>query len=107
MTITSPNPPGSDEEVLDQEFVTVSNTGETTLDLGGWILRDESTVNRFRFPSDAKLDPGQAIDVITGCNPSTGQLAWCADRSVWNNGGDSAFLLDGFGRIVATDRYAP
>ena len=107
VAITSPNPPGPDDEALDSEFVTVTNRGDIDLELDGWILRDESTTNRYRFPPGAQLRAGESVDIITGCEATDGALAWCSERSVWSNGGDSAFLLDSFGRIVATDRYRP
>lgn len=107
VTISSPNPPGPDDEVLNSEFVTVTNRGDADLELDGWILRDESTTNRYRFPPGTRLRAGDSVDIVTGCEATDGALAWCSERSVWSNGGDSAFLLDSFGRIVATDRYRP
>lgn len=32
-------------------------------------------------------------------------ITWCTDQPIWNNGGDTALLLDPAGRIVAVRRY--
>jgi endonuclease YncB( thermonuclease family) len=99
------NPPGRDEEALDQERVVIRNRSDETVDLTGWILRDESTANRFGFPDDTSIAPGAELEIIVGCTPAPNRLTWCNDRPVWNNGGDTALLLDSDGRIVDLLRY--
>ena len=94
------NPPGNDEI----ELAVVTNTGSVTVDLGGFRLRDESSVNRFDFPAYS-LAPGESVTISTGCAAGVGLLAWCTSDPVWNNDGDTALLLDSFGRVVAVERY--
>ena len=95
------DPPGSDEF----ESVTILNTGAESIELAGFILRDESSVNRFDFP-EVTVEPGNEVIVTGSCGTSDGAtLVWCTDQSVWNNTGDAALLLDGAGRIVAFFRY--
>ena len=95
------NPPGSDEA----ESVTIANIGDTPVDLEGFVLRDESSINRFEFPS-VEIAPGGDIEIVTGCQrDDDGTFNWCADQPVWNNEGDTALLLDRVGRIVAFHRY--
>jgi len=44
------------------------------------------------------------IRVYTGCGTNTDtSLYWCSQGAVWNNSGDTAFLLDPSGNIH--DRY--
>ncbi len=105
--ITAPDPPGPDDEALDDEYVTITNEGPAPVDLSGWTLRDESTANRLVFPRGSTIASGASIRVTTGCGGEAAIVAWCAERSVWNNAGDTAFLLDRYGRIIATDRYRP
>lgn len=100
-----PNPPGRDEEALDQERVVIRNRSDAAQNLSGWVLRDESTANRFEFPDGTTLDAGSAIEIVVGCEPAPDRLTWCNDRPVWNNGGDTALLLDPDGRIVDVFRY--
>lgn len=103
---TNPDPPGPDNERLDEEFVTIRNTGDTTVDITDWTLRDESSVNRLRFPPGTTVPPNGELIVASGCSPIIG-IGWCSDGAVWNNNGDSALLLAPEGTVVAHARYAP
>jgi endonuclease YncB( thermonuclease family) len=94
------NPPGPDEDALDLEIVEMTNRSDDDVDLSGFVLRDESTANRFVFPNGTVLGAGDSLEVSAGCDPPGDALAWCADGPVWNNGGDTALLLDPAGRIV-------
>ncbi|MDX1450531.1 MAG: lamin tail domain-containing protein [Acidimicrobiia bacterium] len=97
------DPPGDD---LAGEIVTLGNDGPTPADLSGWVLRDESSANRYSIPSGTVLEPGGILTIWTGCgNDTAADLFWCADQPVWNNGGDAAFLLDPNGNIVSWFRY--
>lgn len=100
-----PDPPGRDEDALDDERVVIRNRSSVPQDLTGWVLRDESTANRYEFPSGAVIGSGASIEVVVGCRPAADRFTWCADRPVWNNGGDTALLLDPDGRIVDLYRY--
>lgn len=97
------NPPGPDNEYLNDEFVTITNGGVGIIDLAGWTLRDESSQNRYMFDAVA-VAPGGRVTVRTGCGsdrPDT--LHWCADRSVWSNAGDTVMLQDTHGNVA--DRW--
>ncbi len=98
------NPPGPDEDALDDEIVAITNSGDTA-DLSGFVLRDESTANRFVFPEGTTIQPKETIEVVSGCNPPPGAIAWCSEGPIWNNGGDSALLLDPSGRVIDHYRY--
>jgi endonuclease YncB( thermonuclease family) len=103
MEITNVNfdPPGAD----DDESVTVVNSGAGPIDLAGFVLRDESSVNRFEFP-DITLASGEELTIVRGCGDGEeGAILWCSDQPIWNNEGDTALLLDEAGRIVAIRRY--
>ena len=100
-----PDPPGRDEEALDEERVIIRNRSGDAQDLTGWVLRDESTANRFEFPSGTVIEPQSSIEIVVGCSAAPNRLTWCNDRPVWNNGGDTALLLDADGRIVDLYRY--
>jgi micrococcal nuclease len=96
------DPPGPDGDSLDDEYVVVVNNGEETVDMTGWILRDESSRNRKAFADGTTLAPGEQIEVSSGC---AGRLSWCAGSPIWNNDGDMALLLDAYGTVVARARY--
>jgi len=95
------DPPGSDEN----ESVTIVNTGSDPIDLERFVLRDESSVNRLEFPA-ITLQAAKELVVVRGCGPAAETaIGWCTDQPIWNNGGDTALLLDPVGRIVALYRY--
>ena len=101
-----PDPPGPDEDDLNGEWVLLANAGAEAADLTGWVLRDESSQNRYRIPEGFLLGAGEAVAVHTGCgDDSSADLYWCADNPVWNNGGDTALLLDPAGNVAARLRY--
>jgi micrococcal nuclease len=101
-----PDPSGPDQDDLNGEWVLVANDGPEAADLSGWVLRDESSQNRYRFPDGFSLAPGADVAVHTGCGEDgPGRLHWCAPGPVWNNGGDTALLLDPAGNIAARLPY--
>jgi endonuclease YncB( thermonuclease family) len=102
--MSSPDPPGPDD--LDDEHITLRNAGSSDIDLSGFIVRDESSVNRLRLPEGTTIPAGRSLRITTGCAPSQG-IGWCASGPIWNNSGDSALLLAPGGTVVAHVRYAP
>ena len=98
------DPSGPDEKNLDREIVSMA--AETTTDLGGWTLRDESSTNRFVFPAGFVVEAGSTFTLHTGCGePTATELHWCSERPVWSNGGDTAILQDSFGNVVSRLGY--
>jgi endonuclease YncB( thermonuclease family) len=96
------NPSGPDDQVLDFEQVAIVNRGTAMADLSGWVLRDESSSHRFRFPDGTLIEPGSALEV------SSDDPGWDPGGSpVWNNDGDMALVLTPSGTVVARERYRP
>ena len=99
------NAPGDDRQNPNGEFVVIENVGGSDADLSGWTMRDESTRHRYMFPS-VILGPGQSARLRSGCGDDDLsrrpiELFWCdPEPPVWNNGGDTAFLLDSAGNTV-------
>jgi len=90
---------------VDLRGESVTITADTPVDLSGWRLRDESSVHRYHFPDGFVLQG--TVTVLTDCGSDTStELHWCADGPVWNNGGDTALLLDPNGN-VADRRHEP
>jgi len=100
------NPAGRDSDNRNGEWVAIANDGLHRVDMSEWILRDESTQHRYRFPDGFGLDSGADVVVHSGCgNDSTTDLYWCAADPVWSNGGDTIILHLPSGTVVARDRY--
>jgi micrococcal nuclease len=100
------NPPGPDEDDLNGEFVIFENQGSSDLDLSGYVLRDDSSGNRYTIP-DGFVVPGSGRFVVfVGCGTDTAvELFWCNDGPVWSNSGDEVFLTDPNGNIVVYEAY--
>jgi len=94
--------PGNDNDNLNGEWVEIDNVGPTAVSMTSWVLKDESSTHRYTFPSGYSLRAGSTVSVFTGCGKNTSAtLYWCNARgAVWNNSGDTGFLLDPFGNLV-------
>ncbi len=101
------DPPGDDTLDANAEYVVIRNAGPDEVDLTGWGVKDETASHRFSFPVGFTLPAGGSVTVHTGCGtPSATDLFWCNEGSaIWNNDGDTAFLLDPDGNIVDTRAY--
>lgn len=101
------NPPGDDTLDLNAEFITLTNATWAPVDLTGWILKDESAAHRYRFPAGFVLLGGDTVTVHTGSGADTAEdLYWGHSGSgIWNNDGDTAYLLDPTGNIAASRSY--
>ncbi len=94
--------PGADGGNLASETVTIRNAGDIDVDLRGWVIRDESSRHRFRFPDGALLRRGETLTITSA------DAGWDPGGSpVWNNDGDIVMILDSHGRVVDHWRYGP
>lgn len=94
------DPPGPDDEVLEDEWIEIENAGTTVVDLTGWAVRDESTTNRLVLEGGT-LAPGERLRIRTGCGRDTDRdLHWCSPNGVWSNRGETALVLAPSGAIV-------
>lgn len=106
VTAMSTDPRGNDAVVLEEEWIEVTNESYTTIDVGGWTVRDESTSNRFVVPPGVGLNPGDALRIVTGCGTSGAMtLFWCSESAVWSNSGDTVLILDGLGNVIERHVY--
>lgn len=102
------DPPGNENDDLNEEWVKIRNDGQNLVDLSGWSIKDESASNRYSFPAVFALAPGESVTVHSGCGDDFGAvLFWCSvGAAVWNNDGDTVFLLDPSGNTHSTHTYA-
>ena len=73
------------------------------LDLGGWTLQDESASHRLRFTAGTGVGTDGRLRIYSSCGAQRdGVMFWCRKgSSVWNNAGDTAFLLDPNGNVAS------
>jgi hypothetical protein len=86
------------------EYVQIQNTSGAPLDMAGWTLRDVAN-NTYTFPAFS-LATGASVRVWTnsGANDAA-NLFWGRSSAVWNNTGDTAYLRDAQGALVAQYSY--
>jgi micrococcal nuclease len=98
--------PGDDGVNLNGEWVRFANAGAEAIDLDGWEVADESASHRYTF-GDLRLEPRADVTLFSGCGPDDETSRyWCVSGSaVWNNSGDTVFLRDRNGNIVASLSY--
>jgi endonuclease YncB( thermonuclease family) len=98
--------PGDDNQNQAEEWVCFRNAGDAPADMSGWTLHDEYGWT-YSFPSFV-LSPGKTVRVATGCGTDTAEiLYWCYgnETAIWNNRGDTVYLLDAEGNPVAVQSY--
>lgn len=99
-----PNPPGPD---IEGEYIEIENLGPP-VDLGDWSIRDETSQNRYHFRPGLIIGTGQRVRLYTGCDDDEAAVVyWCSAAPVWDNDGDTAFLIGPTGSIQASFAYGP
>jgi hypothetical protein len=92
--------PSPEKENLVEEWVEISNIGSSDADLTGWVLEDGQN-HTYTF-LDFSLTAGAKVKVRTGVGEDSSEdLFWNRSSSIWNNGGDTATLMDAAGKIVS------
>lgn len=87
---------------LQDEWVEISNKGNSPVSLKGWEIKDEGSKHTFAFPSYT-LDSQAAVILYTGKGTDTAkEIFWGSGNPIWNNDGDSAYLYDDSGKLIAT-----
>lgn len=101
------------EDTRNGEWVRITNTGQSTVALGGWSLGNAGPkADRFRFPADTSIAPGRSITVFSGAGTADGTAFFRdLDRNLFENSdngngaGDGAYLLDPDGDVRAYTVY--
>ena len=83
------------------ETVTVTNGAGVPADLTGWSIHDQGPNFTYRFRAGSTLGPGAAVTVRSGGPAHPGEQAW-TNQNVWNNTGDTAYLVNAGGSVVST-----
>ncbi|GCF13357.1 hypothetical protein Harman_12920 [Haloarcula mannanilytica] len=95
---------GNDNENLNDEYVTLTNTGDASLDLSGWTVSDEAG-HQYTF-TNLTLDSNASVTLYTGSGTDTDtERYWSRDRAVWNNDGDTVSVRNASGETVLRQSY--
>ena len=96
---------GDESANLNDEYIVFENTGDTSIDLSGWTVRDAAD-HTYQFPSGFTLDPGAQVTLHTGSGgDSATNLYWELGTPVWNNDGDTVIVENDSGTIVLEEEY--
>jgi len=109
LKITRIEPKGDGEEGKGPlaEFVRIANISAQIVEVGNFSIADRDG-HRYRFPP-ARLRPGHVLTLVTGKGQDrrdeTGPITlyWNRRSGVWNDRGDTAYLMDPLGEVV--DRF--
>ncbi|MFE9552178.1 lamin tail domain-containing protein [Streptomyces sp. NPDC006692] len=97
----SPGKDDGSQRSLNAEWVTVTNTGRSSVNLKGWTLSDRSH-HVYTFGAFT-LGGHNSVRVHTGIGRNTRSDVYQDRRAyVWNNTGDTATLRDNHSRVIAT-----
>jgi micrococcal nuclease len=95
---------GNDNENLNDEYVTLANRGNETLDLSGWTVTDEAG-KTYTF-GNVTLEPDARVTLHSGSGEDTASdVYWGQSSAVWNNAGDTVTVRDADGDVVAERSY--
>jgi endonuclease YncB( thermonuclease family) len=99
-------PPGTNELDLNEEWFQIVNQSYTVVDVGGWLVRNETGERYFDFPAGTTIAAGGSLRVMTGCGNNTGDaLFWCSETPVWSISDNTVILRDRLGNVVDRRTY--
>jgi endonuclease YncB( thermonuclease family) len=94
-------PAGTGEVDLTEEHFQIVNQSYTSVDMSGWLVRNETGDRYLDFPSGTTVAAGASLSVVTGCgNVSSDVLYWCSETPVWSPASDTIILRDQLGNVV-------
>ncbi len=96
---------GNDNQNLNGEYIRLANLCDKSIDMDGWTVRDNSASNSYTF-HQFSLKSNSSVTLYSGNgDDSTTELYWKNRYGVWNNDGDTMFLRDRNGNLIATYSY--
>ncbi len=97
-------PDKNDHRRTQDEYVSFINKSDAPILIEGWRLQDAAK-HRFVLP-DRTIDPGDSFRVITGNGTDSDDRIYLGRRSaLWNNSGDTVFLIDSQGILRTQYTY--
>ena len=91
------NAEGSDDLNKNDEYIVFENTGDGTLELTDWTVRDRDG-HVYTFPDGFMLGVGDQVTLHSGNGTDTDtHLYWDADSEVWDNDGDTVIIKNATG----------
>jgi micrococcal nuclease len=99
-------PAGTSDVDLIEEWFQIVNQSYTAVDIGGWLVRNETGERFLDFPPGTTIAAGGSLRVVTGCGNSAGDaLYWCSETPVWSISDNTIILRDPLGNVVDRRTY--
>jgi hypothetical protein len=105
------NSPGTDNRSntsRNAEYVRLTNTTRSTINLKNWTLRDKAN-HVYKFAADYKLGAGKRVYIHTGNGtngkPDAQHRYWNSGNYIWNNTGDTAYVRNTAGKTIDTCKW--
>ena len=84
------------------EIVIIENSAMAPQDMTGWTIEDEGAKHTYRFEGGFLLNPGTKVELLSGgSGEDTASVIYWNTRSVWNNDGDTASLINQTGELIS------
>lgn len=93
--------PGNDLQPEIGEHVVLANTGNRTIDVSGYVLRDAAN-NLMKIGTGYVLAPGAELRVYSGPGTNSADAFYLDGAAILNNGGDSLGLWSAPGKLADT-----
>lgn len=95
------NAKGNDEENLNDEYFVLKNKCDE-INMNNWIIRDYAN-NTYKFYDFSLKD---RVTIYSGCgNDNEKELYWCSKNAIWNNNGDTFYLINDKNSFVIINNY--
>lgn len=92
---------GARGEQPNQEYVKITNSGKTSVNLKGWKIKDKGAKHTYTF-SSYTLKSKATVTLRSGKGRNSGStLYWNKYSFIWNNNGDTAYLYNAQGKLVS------
>lgn len=93
---------GASGEKPNQEYVKITNSGKTSVNLKGWKIKDKGAKHTYTF-SSYTLKSKASVTLRSGKGKNSGStLYWNKYSFIWNNDGDTAYLYNAQGKLVSS-----
>ncbi|MBN1859413.1 lamin tail domain-containing protein [Candidatus Bipolaricaulota bacterium] len=94
-----------DRLLLEDEYVTLLNQSESSIDLSGWTVRSDGG-QIYTIPEGVLLPAGETLTIISGCGEDDARTSyWCSASEIWDNQSGTAYLAAPDGTRIAIHHY--
>lgn len=102
---------GAPGQKPNQEYVKITNSGTTAVNLKSWKIKDQGNIHTYVFPSYT-LKVKSTVTLKSGLGTNTAStLFWKKNIFIWNNhdpkhneNGDTAYLYNAQGKLVSSKK---